>query len=102
MIEINTNDPITNEAITIWGEAGQLSILQEECAEIITAIARFDRGRVDTSAIADEIGDVIICFQSVIQVLKIEEMVKDSMIFKINRLAERIEEIKEKTKEDLG
>jgi len=90
MIKIDTDNPTTNEAIKVWGDDGQLAILQEECAEVITAISRFNRKRVGAAKIGEECGDVIVCMMSVIKLLNIEDIVKKSMELKIERLEKRI------------
>lgn len=92
-IKINISDPITSKAAELWGNKGQTAILQEECAEIITAISRYNRGRVTESAIAEEVADVIVCFQSVIRVLNIEAEVLKFIECKIARLKKRIDNL---------
>lgn len=86
MISIHTNHPTTNDAIKIWGTDGQLAILCEECAEVITAVSRYNRGRYGPEKIAEEIADVIVCLMSVLPAFNIEHIVIEKMIFKLNRL----------------
>ena len=90
IVIIDCNNSTTSKAAKIWGMLGQLAILQEECAECISAISRFNRGRTDTTPIAEEIADVIVCMQSVIKVLNVEDKVKFYMEKKIDRLNNRI------------
>ena len=91
MIQVNTDHPITNNAIKVWGVEGQKAILMEECAECISALVRHSRGRTNTDPVAEEIADVLISIMSVIPALKIEEQVKKHMLIKINRLKDRID-----------
>ncbi len=93
MIKINIEHPTTMAAITVWGAKGQIAILQEECAELISATARFNRERTGTDPVAEEVADVIVSLMSVINVLDIEEQVKLHMNHKIKRLERRINEI---------
>ncbi|MFK5927107.1 MAG: antitoxin [Desulfuromusa sp.] len=41
-----------------WGEDAQYDQMVEECAELITALKHFRRGKVDQQAVIDEIADV--------------------------------------------
>jgi NTP pyrophosphatase (non-canonical NTP hydrolase) len=102
MIEINTNNKTTNKAAEIWGKKGQLAILQEEAAEVISAIARYNRGRVSKDAIAEEIADVFVSCMSVIKILEIRTAVEGHMAFKINRLQERINQLNGKSGGNIG
>lgn len=102
MINIDFDDLITKEAIKIWGEAGQLAILQEEAAENITAVSRFNRGRVTKDKIAEEIADFFVSSMSVVKMLDIESEVKTFMEFKLDRLDERIKKIISMCGRDLG
>lgn len=86
MIEIDTDHPVTLDAVVVWGGRNQLEILQEECGEVITALARFKRGRISEDEVAEEIADVIVSAMSVIPVLKIEDLVKIYISQKISRL----------------
>ncbi len=59
----------SGRAIAAWGEAPQWRMVQEECAELIAEINRFDRGRSDESKLADEIADVIIVLAGAIRMV---------------------------------
>ena len=89
MIKIDTDNQITLDAMETWGE-GQIPILQEECAECISALARFLRGRTDSGPVAEEIADVIVSMMSVIPLLGVEDEVKKQMERKLNRLQNRM------------
>jgi len=95
MISLDTNHPVTNTAAELWGENGQVNILQEECAELISAIARRNRGRNGNDEVAEEAADVLVSLMSVIPILGIEEDVIRHMNFKINRLDKRIKSLME-------
>jgi len=86
MIIIDTSHPVTNKAIRIWGVEGQKAILIEECAECISALARFNRKRTGKLPVAEECADVIVSMMSVIPALDIEEDVKKFIKCKLERL----------------
>ena len=77
-----------------YGIDHQLAKTQEECAELIDAIAKFLQGRVDEDAVVTEIADV----QIMLEQLKIV-FGKDAVRLEINRKIERLEQrIKNETK----
>lgn len=86
MITIDTNNPITNRARRKWGIPYQLDILQEEAGEVVTAISRFERGRVGTEKVAEEIADFIVSMMSVVPALGIEQDIIDFKNAKLERL----------------
>ena len=96
MIQIDQANPVTTEAITVWGPEGQLAIIQEEAAEVIAAVAQYNRDRVGKDKIAEEIADFFVSAMSVIAGLDIEQEVQMEMRYKIQRLSIRIDKIKEK------
>lgn len=92
MITIDTDHPITNMAAEKWGILFQLDILQEEAGEVVTAISRFERGRVGKEKVAEEIADFIVSMMSVVPVLDIEEDVirfRDSKLKRLSLLMEK-------------
>ena len=48
------------EAISKWGEDAQINMLYEECGELLTAVARFRRGRMNHQDVMTELADVSI------------------------------------------
>ena len=89
MITIQTNNRITTKALKLWGIENQLGILQEECAECISAISRFNRKRTDEKKVAEEIADIIVSMMSVINGLGVEKEINHIMFKKLLRLNER-------------
>lgn len=85
-IIIDTDHKVTNEALDIWGEKSQIAILQEECGELICALARYNRGRTDKEPVAEECADVIVSMMSCIPALDMEYLVKHYIKHKISRL----------------
>jgi len=81
---------ICREALERYGEAAQIDMCIEECAELIAALQHYKRGRCRKADVVTEIADVqIMCEQ-------MQELFGDSEVsaerhFKLNRLVERME-----------
>lgn len=54
---------IYQAAIDKWGERSQFGMLIEECAELISAINRWQRGNTDPVPVMEEIADVDIMLE---------------------------------------
>jgi NTP pyrophosphatase (non-canonical NTP hydrolase) len=80
-----------HNAIKAWGTEAQWRQVQEECAELIAAINRLDRGRVTLDDVADEIADVILCMGTA-RVLVGCARVDARVIAKLERLERRLDE----------
>ncbi len=51
-------DSIYKASLEKWGEEAQYDQAVEECAELITALKHFRRGKNDRQAVIDELADV--------------------------------------------
>ena len=81
------------KAISTWGTLPQTHMLYEECGELISALAKLDRGRVSETDVLTELADVSIMVEQVAIMigdfdLSLFEKEKER---KINRLKERLE-----------
>lgn len=76
-------------AIWAYGEHAQTRQAVEELGELIVAIAKYRRGSVDKDAVIDEIADVRIMAMQLSLIFG-EEAVEDRIIYKLNRLNERL------------
>ena len=68
-----------------------LTIAMEECAELIQAISKAKRGKLDKDNLAEEIADVLICINWVQSILEISDY--DINVWykkKRNRVVERL------------
>lgn len=65
------------EAIKTWGEEAQVNMLDEECGELITAIARFKRGRATHQDVLTELADVFIMVEQVATMMNYEDFEKE-------------------------
>ena len=79
------------EAIDKWGEEAQVNMLNEECGELITAVAQFKRGRTSHHDVMTELADVSIMVEQIAAMMNYDdyEMEKDR---KLTRLKEKLEE----------
>lgn len=81
-MEYNINVKIIAESIQHYGKNNQSTVCMEECVELIQAISKAKRGRIDRDNMIEEIADVLIC----IEMLKQMYMISDE---KINKWIEK-------------
>lgn len=72
-------------ALEKWGHAAQFDQAVEECAEMITAIKHFRRGKVTQQAVVDELADVLLMAGQMIYMLG-EDAVSAAVEAKIRKL----------------
>lgn len=66
-IEITSNErEVWEEAIRRWGPDHQIIMAMEECAELIQALAHYQRGRGSIGKVIKEFGDAFVCVGQVI------------------------------------
>ena len=93
-------DEVCRRAIEKYGEILQMDQCIEECAELIQAINKFKRKRrsIDTlTNLAEEAADVKIMVRQMEMILN-DINVDDWVAFKIKRLADRLEDDDETSK----
>lgn len=76
---------IIAESIQHYGKNNQSTVCMEECAELIQAISKAKRGKINRDNMIEEIADVLIC----IEMLKQMYMISDE---KINKWIEKKQE----------
>lgn len=81
-MEYNINEKIIADSIQHYGKNNQSTVCMEECAELIQAISKAKRGKINRDNIIEEIADVLIC----IEMLKQMYMISDE---KINKWIEK-------------
>ena len=81
-MEYNINEKIIYESIQHYGKNNQSTVCMEECAELIQAISKAKRGKINRDNMIEEIADVLIC----IEMLKQMYMISDE---KINKWIEK-------------
>ena len=86
---------IIKQAVKTYGEDAQLWMVIEEMSELAKEICKRKRGKKNYVEIADEIADVCIMIEQLKYICGIpEKMVQERIDFKIERLRERLEELK--------
>jgi phosphoribosyl-ATP pyrophosphohydrolase len=85
------NKKILNEAIQFWGEDRQIHKMQEESIELSLALHRYMTTKADVNDVIDEIADVIIMMEQA-KIIFGEQKIKERIIFKMDRLKQRIDD----------
>ena len=80
--EIKIDRNIISNSIQHYGKNNQSTVCMEECAELIQAISKAKRGKINRDNMIEEIADVLIC----IEMLKQMYMISDE---KINKWIEK-------------
>ncbi len=73
-----------------WGEDAQYDQMVEECAELITALKHFRRGKVDQQAVIDELADVTLMLGQLTWMFG-TEAVEESVQKKLEKLNKLLE-----------
>ncbi len=76
-MEKNERLALYDAAITKWGVGAQKNMAYEEIGELLTALARDDRGRVTTEELLTELADVTIMCEQMAYILGFEEYEKE-------------------------
>lgn len=93
------NKTLYQEVVKKWGEKSQLGMAQEEAAELIQAISKYNRAvqfgsTSDVSKrieeLASEVADVSIMLEQIIQIFDITDVVSQAKEYKLNRLENRL------------
>ena len=82
---------ILKKNIAAHGEYIELQVLEEECAELIQAISKAKRGKLDLDNISEEIADVLICIEWIIDIYNIDKLyIQEWRNRKEKRIVERL------------
>ncbi len=79
-------EELTKKAIQEWGSESQLDMIIEECAELINAIQKWRRHRVDSVAVLEEGVDVELMIRQLKQMLGAPALWKQTKEAKLARL----------------
>mgnify|MGYP002507693598 CR=1 FL=1 len=91
-MEYNINEKNIAESIQHYGVENQSTVCMEECAELIQAISKAKRGKINRDNIIEEIADVLICIEMLKQMYSISDSEIDALIKKKQkREVERME-----------
>ena len=76
-MEKNERLALYDAAIAKWGVGAQKNMAYEEIGELLTALARDDRGRVTTEELLTELADVTIMCEQMAYILGFEDYEKE-------------------------
>ena len=76
-MEKNERLRLYDAAITRWGVGAQKNMAYEEIGELLTALARDDRGRATTEDLLTELADVTIMCEQLAFILGFDEYEKE-------------------------
>jgi len=82
---------ILRDAIQLWGTAYQLSLAQEEFAELITKISHYRRGRIEAERVVEEMADAQIMLWQMMEIPALSQGVRMAIVDKLTRLEIRID-----------
>lgn len=97
--KIKIDKGVVAESILHYGKNNQSTVCMEECAELIQAISKAKRGKINRDNMIEEIADVLICIEMLKQMYMIsDEKINKWIEKKQAREAERIGDINVCTK----
>lgn len=76
-MEKNDRLNLYKEAIEKWGEEAQVNMLNEECGELIAAVAQFKRGRTSRHDVMTELADVFIMIEQIATMMNYDDFEKE-------------------------
>ena len=76
-------------AFNLWGADAQVKMLNEEIGELLAAMGKFDRRRVEVHDVITELADVSIMVEQMADLFGYEEFEKEKD-YKLTRLEERL------------
>lgn len=90
--KIKIDKGVVAESILHYGKNNQSTVCMEECAELIQAISKAKRGKIDRDNLTEEIADVLICIEMLKQMyMKSDEKINKWIEKKQVREVERME-----------
>ena len=84
------NKETYEEALRLWGIEDQIFMLMEETSELVNAICKLRRGRVELPDVVTELADVSIMVEQMILAFDVESAFVEEKARKIERLKERL------------
>ena len=73
----NERFKLYKEAVDKWGEESQINMLNEECGELIAAVAQFRRGRTSHHDVMTELADVFIMVEQIASMMGYDDFEKE-------------------------
>ena len=98
-MKIELDNEIIRETVETFGSSSQIDMAIEECSELINALMKYRRCRVDVPDVVTEIADVqIMCAQLEYMFAGDSKIVDAERLRKMDRLRGRIELFKKEHK----
>nr|DAN01723.1 MAG TPA: nucleoside triphosphate pyrophosphohydrolase [Caudoviricetes sp.] len=88
----NIDESVIAKSIKYYGAEIQSTVCMEECAELIQAVSKAKRGKIDKDNMMEEIADVLICIEMLKQIYNIPDCsIKNWIERKQERMLRRME-----------
>ncbi len=84
---MSTEKELMQSALDKWGTESQLNMVIEECAELIDAIQKWRRNRIDSVKVLEETVDVELCLDQLKMMLDAPKLFDNIKKDKLDRLA---------------
>lgn len=91
------DNEICRAALDTFGKSSQMQVAIEEMSELTKELCKNGRGQENTTHIAEEIADVEIMLYQMVMLFDCAGQVETFRRYKLERLAERIKEVKRGT-----
>lgn len=83
-------DEVCERAVEKFGRESQLSMLQEECGELIAAINHYRRGRISDHVLRFELVDVAVTLRQAFLIIGDDEEFQKLLRHKLERLDQQV------------
>ncbi len=90
---MKTDKELMQQALKEWGSDSQLDMVIEECAELIDAIQKWRRHRIDSIKVLEETVDVELCVEQLKIILDAPTLFNKIRKEKLERLEKLVYEI---------
>lgn len=67
------DENVIAKSIEVYGVENQSTVCMEECAELIQAVSKAKRGKLDENNMTEEIADILICVEMLKQLYNISD-----------------------------
>lgn len=86
------DENVIAKSIEVYGVENQSTVCMEECAELIQAVSKAKRGKLDENNMTEEIADILICVEMLKQLYNIsDEYISKWISYKQKRVKSGLE-----------
>lgn len=100
MTEENDIDSLCQRALDTWGRDAQTTMVMEECGELIAAISHYDRDRIGTDELAEEMCQVAICLRQLELMIAEDLQDENAPLFMRETMNEQLLDLDERLPDD--